>query len=52
MSIRVWNTLTRREKNLEPLEAPRLRLCVCDPPVEDTGASSRRYRQDGAEVRT
>jgi cysteinyl-tRNA synthetase len=35
MSVRVWNTRTRRKEKLEPLEPPRLRLFVCGPTVYD-----------------
>jgi len=35
VSVRVWNTLSRRAEVLEPLEPPRLRLFVCGPTVYD-----------------
>ena len=35
MSVRLWNTLTRRKEALEPIDPPRLRLFVCGPTVYD-----------------
>jgi cysteinyl-tRNA synthetase len=35
MSVRVWNTLTRRKEDLQPLEPPRVRLFDCGPTVYD-----------------